>query len=306
MMLRTTNRSRGEHGYALMMVIFISAVMAIMAAAVLPNFLIEGKRQKEAEMIWRGEQYERAVRLYYHKYGRFPQKIDDLAKNTNGMRFLRQAYPDPTNKADGSWRLIYVTPAGQLIGSVRFTSLQQLNAAQHPSQPNPFGLFPGNPAAAASSFGGPGQQGLQPGGMQAPFGQGLNSFQSQNPQNPSQNPNQNPGQNPGQNPSPSDSFSSPGSPLPPSDMSTGPVIGGNIIGVGGSAKKASVKVYLGGKTYRDWEFIWNPLAEATISSNQTGVLPGQPVTGAPGAQPNPMQTPQTPTMPQPPQNQPPQ
>ncbi len=32
---------------------------------------------------------------------------------------MRQAYKDPMNSADGSWRLIYVGPGGQLIGSVK-------------------------------------------------------------------------------------------------------------------------------------------------------------------------------------------
>src|SRR5215471_11212648 len=32
---------------------------------------------------------------------------------------MRRAYTDPMNAADGSWRLIQIGPAGQLIGSVR-------------------------------------------------------------------------------------------------------------------------------------------------------------------------------------------
>lgn len=290
MMLRITKSSRADRGYALLMVMFMSATMFIVAAAAMPNLLTQGRRQKEEEMIWRGEQYERAIRLYFHKNGRFPQKIDDLAKGTNGLRFLRQAYPDPTNKADGTWRLIYITPAGQLIGSARYTSLQQMNAAQHPGQATPFGVIPA-PPGGASPFGGPGPQGLQPGGtpLQPGTGQGMPS-----PQNPSgqQNPNQ-----------PGFSLSS-GSSLQPSDLSTGPVIGGNIIGVGGTAKKASLKIYEGGKKYHDWEFIWNPLAEAMIS-NQTGVPPGQPVTGPQGASPffTPPTAPTPTPTPQPPQNQ---
>jgi len=285
MMLRIPKNSRAERGYALMMVLFISAVMFILATAALPNFLTQGRRQKEEEMIWRGEQYERAVRLYYHKYGRFPQKIDDLAKANNGIRFLRQAYPDPTNKADGTWRLIYVTPAGQLIGSVRFKSLAELNAAQHPGQATPFGMIP-PPTGGASPFGGPGPQGLQPGGTSPQPGPGQTTPPSQNPSGQQQNPN------------PGFSLSS-GSPAQPSDLSGGPVMGGNIIGVGGTATKASLKIYEGGKKYHDWEFIWNPLAEAMIS-NQTGVAPGQPVTGPQGAPPF---GPPTPT-PQPPQTPP--
>jgi hypothetical protein len=292
-MLRVTKSARAQRGYALMMVLFISAVMIIMAAAAMPNLLTQGRRQREDEMIWRGGQYERAVRLYYHKYGRFPQKIDDLVKGNNGLRFLRQAYPDPTNKADGNWRLIYVTPAGILIGSVRYKSLAELNAAQHPGTPNPFGSVPGNAPGTASAFGGFGPQGMQPGGLSPQSGMDQGMTQSQNPGGLSQSANP-------QNPNPSGFSSSPGSPIEPSDLSGGSVIGGNIIGVGGTAKKASLKVFEGGKTYRDWEFIWNPLSEAMIS-NQTGAVPGQPVAGPqgalPGNNPTPMPTPQPPQNP---------
>ncbi len=77
-------------------------------------------------MVWRGHQYERGIRRYVQKFGRYPTKIDDLVKATSGVRYMREAYKDPMNKEDGSWRFIYVTPAGALIGSVRYTSLVQM------------------------------------------------------------------------------------------------------------------------------------------------------------------------------------
>ena len=51
--------------------------------------------------------------------------LDDLTRQTNGVRFLRHAYTDPMNKDDGSWRFIYVGPNGQLIGSLGSQSLLQ-------------------------------------------------------------------------------------------------------------------------------------------------------------------------------------
>ena len=293
MILRVKKSSGGERGYALLMVIFLGAVMFIMAAAATPNLLTQGRRQREDEMIWRGGQYARAVRLYYHKFGRFPQQMDDLAKNNNGIRFLRQAYPDPSNKADGTWRMIYVGPAGQLMGSVRYKTLAELNAAQHPGQATPFGSVPPNAAAGGSPgtspFGGPATQGLQPGGLSQPPGPGQIGLQSQNPSGQQQDP----------------FGSSLSAESQPSDLSSGQVLGGNIIGVGGTARKASLKIFEGGKTYHDWEFIWNPLAEAMIGQTP-GAPPGQPAGGSqftPGAPPPAnLPTPQTPPM-QPPQQQ---
>jgi hypothetical protein len=127
----TTRRARcREEGYALMMVIFFTALLLITTMVAAPRILQEGKREKEKEMIWRGHQYVRGVKLYYRKMGRFPTSIDDLTKpKTGSLRFMRQAYKDPMNNEDGSWRLIYVGPAGQLIGSLKPPQTLQLPGA---------------------------------------------------------------------------------------------------------------------------------------------------------------------------------
>ena len=105
---------RSERGYALLMVVFLVTVLLISAIAVAPNILTEGKREKEKEMVWRGKQYARGVKLYYRKMGRFPTSLDDLTKPKIGsLRFMRQAYKDPVNNEDGEWRLIYVGAAGR-------------------------------------------------------------------------------------------------------------------------------------------------------------------------------------------------
>jgi hypothetical protein len=119
------------------MVVFLAATMIIAASAAVPNLLIQGQREKEEELIWRGEQYVRAIRLYYRKYGRFPQSIEDLHKSRNQLRFLRKPYPELMNRKDGSWRLIYVAPGGQLIGSITRKTLMKLPGApqQQPAGP---------------------------------------------------------------------------------------------------------------------------------------------------------------------------
>ena len=70
------------------------------------------------------------------------------------LHFLRQAYKDPTNPADGSWRFIYVNAAGQIIGSTKYANLQQMalmdaNGGQLPAVPG----APGQPGVPASSLG---------------------------------------------------------------------------------------------------------------------------------------------------------
>jgi hypothetical protein len=179
--IRTAGKP-SERGYALLVVIFLVTVLLISTTVVAPNILTEGRREKEKDMIWRGKQYTRGVKLYYRKMGRFPTSLDDLTKPKLGsLRFMRQAYKDPMNKEDGSWRFIYVGAAGQLIGSLKprqnlqlpqvgaiGTPANALNGAGSPgqpggpSQPSAFGQPGGigQPNAGAQ----PGQSGTQPAG----------------------------------------------------------------------------------------------------------------------------------------------
>ncbi len=106
--------------------VFLVAVMMISLTTAALKIETQGQREREEEMVWRGHQYERGIRRYVAKFGHYPTKIDDMVKATSGVRYMREAYKDPMNKEDGTWRFIYVTPAGALIGSVRYTSLIQM------------------------------------------------------------------------------------------------------------------------------------------------------------------------------------
>jgi len=96
---RHPNSKRSQGGWVLLTLIFMVAVLAISLAAILPSIKQEILRDQEEEMIHRGAQYTRAIRLYYKKGGRYPAKIEDL-ENTNNIRFLRKRYKDPTVKGD--------------------------------------------------------------------------------------------------------------------------------------------------------------------------------------------------------------
>src|SRR2546427_9693788 len=149
-----TVRRRSERGYALLVVIFLVTVLLLSTMVVATNILTEGRREKEKEMIWRGNQYARGVKLHFRKLGRFPTSLDDLTKPKVGsLRFMRQAYKDPMNKEDGAWRVIYVGPMGQLIGSLKPSQNLQLPQATAPGAPaNPSGgIGAGAPPQPGSS-----------------------------------------------------------------------------------------------------------------------------------------------------------
>src|SRR5258708_32371447 len=97
-----SHRRRFLHalGYYMLTLLLALALMAIFVGAILPQITFEIKRDREEELIHRGVQYSRAIRLYYKKFGRYPTRIEDL-ESANNLRFLRKRYKDPENCKNG-------------------------------------------------------------------------------------------------------------------------------------------------------------------------------------------------------------
>jgi hypothetical protein len=308
-------KSSPEKGMALLFVLFMLLVVLIGASTAFLRFKAQGLRQEEADMIWRGEQYERAIGLYYRKFGRYPTSIDQLVQGVNGVRFLRQAYKDPMNTEDGSWRLIYVTPAGQLIGSVRYITLQQMaledqarimgiSLAQETGADNGQGNASGSAPGASDQNGNGAPLGAPPapgstlGGSSGSPSSDQSSQQSGTPPQPTP-PQPNPF-----------GISQQANQLElQTAENSGEVIGGFIVGVASKIDKPSLKVHKGGMTYKQWEFIYNPLEQVqTVGGGTVGVIGGiigtNPIGPLPGAPvPQPPQQPPQPQIPQIPQSQ---
>jgi type II secretory pathway pseudopilin PulG len=74
-------------------------------------------REKEAELLFRGNQYREAIASYYKKEKRYPQSLEQLLKDPRypmPVHHLRKLYPDPmTGAAD--WALIKA-PEGGIMG----------------------------------------------------------------------------------------------------------------------------------------------------------------------------------------------
>ena len=84
------------------------SVLAVMLTVAMPVWKTAVKREKEAELIWRGQQYARAVQLFQRKYANaFPPNLDILLNE----RFLRKKYKDPMTK-DGEFQLIPASGQG--------------------------------------------------------------------------------------------------------------------------------------------------------------------------------------------------
>jgi type II secretory pathway pseudopilin PulG len=146
---------RSDGGFAMAALLVAMNVMAIMLSVALPVWRTASQREREAELVFRGEQYARAVELYQRKYaGAFPPNLDVLLNE----RMLRKRYTDPMTE-DGEFQLLY---AGQDAGQAgQIGRAGQQSAVNEPAG-RTGGFARGAPqpnARGGALFGGPGVQG---------------------------------------------------------------------------------------------------------------------------------------------------
>ena len=121
-MLTTSSGQRGAMLILLMVMVVIMGLTAGLAGQSLRDSV---QRAREAELLWRGQQYQEAISSYYAvKHGpqnMLPTDLDALIRDPrfpNVVRHLRKAYKDPMTGED--FELIK-DPAERIIG-VRSTS----------------------------------------------------------------------------------------------------------------------------------------------------------------------------------------
>jgi type II secretory pathway pseudopilin PulG len=103
------SQREGEQGFLLVGLVVAIFIILLVLGVAAPTVARDLRREREMESVHRGNQYVRAIQLYYKKLGHYPGSMEQLDK-TNNIRYLRQRYVDPmTGKAD--WRLIKVGEA---------------------------------------------------------------------------------------------------------------------------------------------------------------------------------------------------
>ena len=271
----------------LIVVIFIILLTLSVAAPIVARSL---RRDREVEAVHRGNQYVRAIQMYYKKFGRYPGSLDQLEKSNN-IRFLRQKYADPiTGKND--WRII---PVGQNKTTVKWffgeplTGLQTsgvgsiagnlstgIGTASMTSAPSPTGAA----GAAGSTAGG----GLSLGGPSSLSGIGAPAGTASAPGTPGASGSTDT----------STTGTTPGG-LGSLTPSSGSPAGVPFMGVGLEAPGDSIIVLNEQTTYATWEFLYDPRLDVmktkalalngggigTTPASSLGQTPGP--TGTPGA-----------------------
>lgn len=102
--------ARAEAGYAMAALLVAMSVMAIILTAAMPTWSQMIRREKEEELIFRGNQYARAINQYQRKFANAsPASLDVLIE----QRLLRKKFRDPlaTDK-EGEFQMLYLNQQG--------------------------------------------------------------------------------------------------------------------------------------------------------------------------------------------------
>ena len=123
------------------------AVMAVLMSVALPVWRHEAQREKEAELVFRGQQYIRAIRLFQMKTQTLPTSVDLLVQG----HYLRKKYKDPINNDD--FELVGAGGVPGLTGQ----SGSPGQPGQGRGQPGQGGRGPQTPVGGAGAGGGAGR-----------------------------------------------------------------------------------------------------------------------------------------------------
>jgi type II secretory pathway pseudopilin PulG len=115
-------KMKGEKAFSYLSALVFVAIMGISLTAGGTYWSTVLKREKEKELLFRGDQIRSAIESYYKGApggggAQYPGSLDDLLKDSRYLatqRYLRKVYLDPMTK-DGQWGLI-MAPGGKIKG----------------------------------------------------------------------------------------------------------------------------------------------------------------------------------------------
>jgi type II secretory pathway pseudopilin PulG len=97
----------------MVMFVIIIAIMSISMGVAVQTAEFQMRREREAELIFRGKQYIEAIRLYKLKYGRYPMQLKEIYEAK--PRVIRKQWKDPITDSE-NWGIIFLGQEGRVPG----------------------------------------------------------------------------------------------------------------------------------------------------------------------------------------------
>jgi type II secretory pathway pseudopilin PulG len=234
---------RSDAGYAMAALLVAMAVMAVMMSVAMPVWRQAAQREKEAELVWRGQQYDRAIQLFRRKTSApGPPNFDILID----QKFLRKKYKDPITGGD-----FELKPVGAVGPGTERPGLPGGAAgASRPGRVGRSAALGAQPMRAGNQTSGPGTQTSGPGTQTSGPGNQPETRQSSSQRESGE---------------PSEAVS------PFGQRAAGQLIGG----VRSKSKAKSIRELNGRTRYDQWEFVYVPYNPNPQAPAAGGTRPGQ-------------------------------
>jgi type II secretory pathway pseudopilin PulG len=132
-MRTSTAGKRRSSGFSYAVVLAAVVIIGIVVEAAHVTTWRVVRADREAELLFRGQAYRRAIESYYQSNGAFPRSLEDLLKDPRSAskRHIRALYPDPMAKDEKKeWRL--VRNGGGISGVASASAEEPLKQANFP------------------------------------------------------------------------------------------------------------------------------------------------------------------------------
>jgi type II secretory pathway pseudopilin PulG len=129
--MHTPRQQRGFTYLGLMAAIVILGILLTLAGRV---WSFSERRDKEAQLLWAGDQYRLSIGRYYTFTHHYPLSLQDLLLDDTTpvpRRFLRQLYPDPIS-GQADWALILDPTSNGIMGIASKSNLAPIKRRNFP------------------------------------------------------------------------------------------------------------------------------------------------------------------------------
>jgi hypothetical protein len=266
----------GDEGYLLVGAIVAIFLVLLALSVAAPKVARQLEHERELEAQHRGNDYVRAIRVFYRKNGnRYPTSVEQL-ENTNNQRFLRQKWIDPLTGKD-DWRIIHVGENKTTVKGFFGEDLPGLAGGLGAASGMASSI--GNSTTGTSTF----TNGLSVNGINPANGAGVsNALQSGTGGTTAV------GGSTGSGSSSSTTGSSGSSSFGSSSIGAPTGGGGPMMGIGTSKTGDAMVAQNGEDTFEMWEFLYDPRIEQMYQKASLfggGITSGAPTSGGLGAVP---------------------